>query len=69
MIQDLIAYLIIIVALAAFTYRILGFFNLVGKKTSRPGNCAGCSGGCEINRTPFILNGKIKKRNKYQFYL
>jgi hypothetical protein len=69
MIQDLIAYSIIIGALATFTYRILGFFNLVGKKTVRPGNCAGCSGGCEINRTPFIVNGKIKKRNKYQFYL
>jgi anaerobic selenocysteine-containing dehydrogenase len=65
MIQDLIAYSIIIGALATFTYRILGFFNLVGKKTARPGNCAGCSGGCEIKQTSVILNEKIKKWNKY----
>ncbi len=69
MIQDLIAYIIIAAALAAFTYRMLGFFNLTGKKSAKSGSCAGCTGGCEIKHTPFIMNRKAKRRDKYQFYL
>lgn len=70
MIQDIIAYLIIGGASVAFLYRILTFFNLVGRKTTKASGCAGCSGGCEIKHTNTNLfrNGGFKKRNLYQFY-
>jgi hypothetical protein len=69
MIQDIIAYLIITVAFATCTYRILSFFNLFGKKSVKSGNCAGCTSGCEMKQSPLMSGNKLRKRDKYQFYL
>jgi hypothetical protein len=71
MIQDYIAYLIISAAFGTFLYRFLGFFNLVGKKTVKSGNCAGCTTGCEMKHSQhFFANKKGKsKQSQYQYYL
>jgi len=69
MVQDYIAYLIIVVAFAAFAHKILSFFNLIGKKTAKSGNCAGCTSGCEMKNTSILIKNKSEKRNQYQFYL
>jgi len=70
MIQDYLAYLIIALAFGTVIFRILSFFNIVGKKTAKSGNCKGCTSGCEMKSTSILLNNtKPAKRNKYQFYL
>lgn len=69
MIQDFIAYIIIAAAFASFIFRILVFFNLLGKKTVKSGNCAGCTTGCEMKHSPLMGNNKPGKRDQYQFYL
>jgi hypothetical protein len=69
MIQEIIAYLIIIASFGAFIYNILSFFNMVGKKSTKSGNCAGCTSGCEIKELHVMNKPKFSKHNKYQFYL
>ncbi|HAQ19674.1 MAG TPA: hypothetical protein DCR40_10650 [Prolixibacteraceae bacterium] len=69
MIQDYIAYLIIAGAFAIFIQKILSFFNLLGKKNVKSGNCAGCTSGCEMKHSHLMNKSKPGKRDKYQFYL
>jgi hypothetical protein len=69
MIQEIIAYLIITAAFGVFSYKVLSFFNLVGKKTAKSGNCAGCTSGCEMKELHVMNKPKLSKHNKYQFYL
>jgi len=69
MIQDCIAFLIIAAAFGTFIYRIISFFNLLGRKTVKSGNCAGCASGCEMKDSHAIMKKKSTKRDPYQFYL
>jgi len=69
MIQELIAYLIIIIAFGMFAYNILSFFNLAVKKNVKSGSCAGCTSGCEMKELHVTNKPKYTKHNKYQFYL
>lgn len=66
MIQEIIAYLIIIAAFGIFIYRILQFFNLTSKKADK---CGGCSTGCSLKEL-HVVNNKVKfdKKELYRFY-
>lgn len=69
MIQEYIAYLIIVTAFGYFIFNILSFFNLAGKKTAKSGSCAGCSSGCEIKELHVMNKRKVNKHDQYRFYL
>ena len=69
MIQEYIAYLIITIAFGIFIYKILLFFNLVGKKSVKTGNCSGCSTGCEMKEFHLMNKPKFEKHNQYKLYL
>jgi hypothetical protein len=69
MIQDYIAYLIILVAFGIFIHKILSFFNLIGKKSVAKGNCAGCSSGCEMKEIHLLNKPKFSKEDQYKLYL
>lgn len=66
MIQNIIAYLIIVSAFGMLTYRILQFFNLTSKKADK---CGGCSTGCSLKEL-HGANNKVKfdKKELYRFY-
>jgi hypothetical protein len=69
MIQDYIAYLIIIVAFGILGFKILSFFNVIGKKSVAHGNCSGCSTGCEMKEIHLLNKPKFSKKDQYKFYL
>jgi hypothetical protein len=69
MIQELITYLIISVAVISLIYKILSFFGVVGSSKASVGKCAGCSGSCGINSPGITERRSFSKPNKYQFYL
>jgi len=69
MIQEIIAYLIIIAAFGVFIYNILSFFNFSGRKTEKSGNCTGCTTGCEMKELHLINKPKFSKQDQYKFYL
>ncbi len=69
MIQDYIAYLIILIAFGIFIHKILHFFNLVGKKSDKAGNCAGCSTGCEMKELHLMNKPRFVKNDQYKLYL
>jgi hypothetical protein len=49
MVQDIIAYLIILLALSSLVYRLLRFFNLAGKKQVNISKCGNCTSDCKLN--------------------
>ncbi|OFX52366.1 MAG: hypothetical protein A2066_00310 [Bacteroidetes bacterium GWB2_41_8] len=65
MIQDIIAYLIIVSAFGILTYRILQFFNLTRKKADK---CGGCSTGCSLKELHVVNKAKFDKKELYRFY-
>jgi hypothetical protein len=69
MIQDYIAYLIIVVAFGIFVHKILSFFNVIGKKSIAKGNCVGCSSCCEMKEIHLLNKPKFSKKDQYKFYL
>ncbi len=69
MIQDYIAYLIILIAFGIFIHKILLFFNLVGHKSEKSGNCAGCSTGCEMKELHLMNKPRFAKNDQYKLYL
>jgi len=69
MIQDYIAYLIIVVAFGIFVHKMLSFFNLIGKKSASKGNCSGCTSGCEMKEIHLLNKPKFSKKDQYKFYL
>lgn len=69
MIQEVIAYLIIVIAFGILAINILRFFNLVGKKTANSSKCGGCSTGCEMKELHLVGKNKSGKHDQYKFYL
>ena len=69
MIQEYIAYMIITIAFGIFIFNILSFFNITGKKSSKKGNCAGCSTGCEMKELHLMNKPKFMKHDQYKYYL
>jgi hypothetical protein len=69
MIQDYIAYLIIVIALVIFIHKILLFFNLRSKKSAKSGNCSGCTTGCEMKELHLMNKPKFEKQDQYKLYL
>jgi len=69
MIEDYIAYLIVLLAFGIFIQKILLFFNFVGKKSVASGNCSGCSNGCEMKELHINNKPKFSKQDQYKLYL
>ncbi len=69
MIQEIIAWLIIIAAFGMLILHVLRFFNLTGKKNTKPGTCSGCSSGCEMKEIHQISKEKIVSTDQYRYYL
>jgi len=46
MIQEIITYLIIVLAFGAFLFKVFQFFGMTGKKEQDFSECMGCSGNC-----------------------
>jgi hypothetical protein len=69
MIQDYIAYLIIAFAFGICIHKILRFFNLIGKKSVKKGNCTGCSTGCEMKEIHLLKKPGFIKNEQYKYYL
>ncbi len=65
MVQDIIAYIIIIIAFGVLVYRILQFFNLTKKKASK---CGGCTTGCSLKELHIANKAKFNKNDLYSFY-
>ena len=61
MLQNIIAYLIIFLALSNLIYKILRFFNLTGKQSINSSKCGGCTSGCEMKEIHLLRkNNSIK---------
>jgi hypothetical protein len=69
MIQDIIAYLILLVTFGIFIRKILLFFNLAGKKKVDSSKCGGCASGCEMKEMHLMNKVKITKYDQYRLYL
>jgi hypothetical protein len=66
MIQDIIAYIIIIAAFGILLYRILQFFNLTKKK---PAKCGNCATSCSLKELHIVNKDKFDNKDQYRFYL
>lgn len=69
MIQDLIAYIIILGAFGVLIHNVLHFFNVVGKKKKNTGGCGSCSSMCDLKEFHQLSKGKLSQRDQYRFYL
>jgi hypothetical protein len=69
MLQEIIAYLIIIMAFGFLLFNILKFFNLAGKKIVSSSKCGGCSSGCEMKELHQIVKRNSVKTDQYKYYL
>lgn len=69
MIQAIITYLIISLAFARCTYKLLCFFNIIKKETKTSSNCAGCSSDCEIKKLKFHKQQHQQPNNPYKIFL
>lgn len=66
MVQDIIAYIIILAAFCLLFYRVLQFFNLTNKK---PTTCGGCVSGCSLKELNVVKKAKFDKDDQYRIYL
>jgi hypothetical protein len=69
MIQNFIAYLVLIIAFSALILNIFRFFNIIGKKPMRSSSCAGCSTGCEINEVHQYKKHQAKRYDQFKMQL
>lgn len=69
MIQDIIAYLIILVAFGVLTLNMLQFFNVIGKKSVKSSKCGGCSTGCEMKELHQFKKNKPTNYDQYRIQL
>jgi hypothetical protein len=66
MVQDIIAYLIIITAFGFMIFRIQQFFSLTGTKSTK---CCGCATDCSLKKMHIANKVKLDKNDQYRFYL
>ena len=69
MVQEFIAYLIILAAFGILAKNVLQFFGITGKKAVKSSGCSGCSSGCEMKELHQLTRGKTVKRDQYRYYL
>lgn len=69
MIYDVIAYIIVLIALGALVRNMLRFFNLFVKKHANTSKCRGCSSGCDIKEIASLKQPQSAHRDQYKFYL
>jgi hypothetical protein len=69
MVQDIVAYLIILAAISFFVYNILLFFGLVRKKSDNKSKCIGCSSSCEIKEIRQLGANRLIRFGQFKFYL
>lgn len=69
MVQEYIAYLIILAAFGILAKNVLHFFGITGKKAVKSSSCSGCSSGCEMKEIHQLTKAKPVKHDQYKFYL